>query len=233
MRNRVDGRITCSGYRITILTASSLGIGVPGPSFIGLWAVSGGIVTGVVMLSTRPHDLTAAAHPVFKCSLLLVAFGQTVAGLACVAAIPAKPMDPTVVESNAFTMHLRSVARASVVRVSVVGLRCHSSCHMIGTMESGLLHSELMVPFNILFIKVCDEIAQGMFSNGVLMQIMVALHVQSSVLKDLQCMMNHSAIGNGFACTCCKCLNFQDMMPERFNAIVNVEFLLESLFIGF
>ena len=148
MRNRVDGRIFC--YRITILTASSLRLGVPGPSFIGLHVGSGGIVTGVATLIVRPHECTAATHHVFKHSFLLVAFRQTVAGLACVAVIPAKPMGPTVVENNAFRMHLGSVARASVVGVSVVGLRCHNGCHMIGTMESSLLHSELMVPFDIL-----------------------------------------------------------------------------------
>jgi hypothetical protein len=45
MRNRVDGGIIC--YKITIRTASSLRLGVPGPSFVGLRVGAGGVVAGV------------------------------------------------------------------------------------------------------------------------------------------------------------------------------------------
>ena len=47
MRDRVDGGIIC--YKITMLTATSHRLRVPGPSFIGLHSGTSGIVVGIAM----------------------------------------------------------------------------------------------------------------------------------------------------------------------------------------
>ena len=79
---------------------------------------------------------------------------------------------------------------------------------MVGSMKSSLLHSELSVMFDILFIEVHDEIFHGMFSDGALMPIMTSLHIQSGIVEDLQCSAKHRTVRNGFTGTGCKCLNF-------------------------
>ena len=146
MRSRV-GEIIC--YTITIHTASSLKLGVPRLSFIGL----GSGLSGVAMLILRQQERAAAAQHILVGSFLLVAFIQCLAGLACVGLIAAQSMGPTIVEFDAFALRVRSVARASVVGLGFLNGSC-----MVGSMKSGLLHSELMVTFNILFIEVHDEV---------------------------------------------------------------------------
>ena len=105
-------------------------------------------------------------------------------------------------------MHFRSVARASVGGACVVGLRCLNGGRMVGSVKSSLLRSELLVMFNILFIEVHDEIFHGVFSDGVLTPIMTSLHIQSGIIEDLQHLVKHSTVRNGFAGTGHKCLNF-------------------------
>ena len=146
---------------------------------------------------------------VSKGGLLLVTFLQCFACLACVGMVSAKSVGPTtIVECNTFTMHFGSVAKASVVGACVVGLRCLDGGHMVSSMESSLLHSELPVMFDILFIEVYDEMFNGVFSDRALAPITTSLHIQSGVVEDLQCSAKHSIVRNGFASTGHKCLNF-------------------------
>ena len=144
---RVDGEIIC--YKIAICTASSLKLGVHRPSFVGLCSGLGWVAT----LILRHQERAAAAQHILVRSLLLVAFIWHLAGLACVGMVVTKSMGPTIVEFDAFTMHLRSVARASVV-----GLGFLDGGGMVGSMKSSLLHSELTATFDILFIEVHDEV---------------------------------------------------------------------------
>ena len=69
---------------------------------------------------------------------------------------------------------------------------------MVGSVKSSLLCSELSVTFDILFIEVSDEIFHGVFSDGALMPIMTSLHIQSSIVEDLQHSVKHSTFRNGF-----------------------------------
>ena len=70
MRSRVDGEIIC--YMITIHTTSSLKLGVPRPSFIGLCSA----LSLVVTLQLRQQNCVGATHHVLVGSLLLVALLQ-------------------------------------------------------------------------------------------------------------------------------------------------------------
>ena len=134
---------------ITIHTTISMKLGVPGLSFIGLCGALGLVVT--LKLGQQNH--AGAAHHVLVGSLLLVAFSQSLTGLACVGLITAWAMGPTVVELETFTLGIRGVGRAHVV-----GLGLCNSGGMVGSMKSDLLRSELMATFDILFVEVSNEV---------------------------------------------------------------------------
>ena len=161
-----------------------------------------------------------------------MAFAGIVAGAAGVIAVGAEPMTPTIVHHDGTALDFGDVGRGGGICLCIMGWWSDSR-GVVGTMKSALLGGELVAAFHIFIIEVGDEVWQCLFYLWTFPPVTAPLRVKSGVLEHLESASDDSTGRDGFAGVSGKGLDIGNAPPQRFNAVVDIEGMLEAFFVGF